>query len=196
MGLMDILNGMQNGPRGQTEPGKGGMSPMTMAILAMLAYKAYQHISAGQQQTAPANAPTPNATGGTGGLGDVLGNLLGGQRGGGLGGLLQGGLGGLLAGGAAGSVLSGGLSDLVRQLEQNGQGDVAKSWVGNGENRQISPEELGKALGDETVTSLAEQAGLSRVGLLQELSQHLPEAVHQMTPDGRIPTEDEAARLL
>lgn len=222
MGLMDILNGMQNGPRGQTEPGKGGMSPMTMAILAMLAYKAYQHVSAGQQAGTPANAPVPNAGGGQvagqgGGLGDVLGNLLGGgaQAGnaggnlggmlgnvlgsGGLGNLLQGGLGnlgGMLAGGAAGGMLSGGLSDLVKQLEQNGQGDVAKSWVGNGTNRQISPEDLGKALGDDTVNSLAEQAGLSKVGLLQELSQHLPDAVNRMTPNGRVPTDEEATRML
>ena len=37
MGLLDVLNGMQNGPHGQTDPNaKGGMSPMTMAILALL----------------------------------------------------------------------------------------------------------------------------------------------------------------
>jgi hypothetical protein len=41
MGLLDILNGMQNGPKGQPDPNaKGGMSPITMAILALLAYKA------------------------------------------------------------------------------------------------------------------------------------------------------------
>ena len=35
MGLLDILNGMQNGPRGPSDPqAKGeGMSPVTMAIL-------------------------------------------------------------------------------------------------------------------------------------------------------------------
>ena len=38
MGLLDVLNGMQNGPRGQRDPnhGGGGMSPITMAILAVL----------------------------------------------------------------------------------------------------------------------------------------------------------------
>ena len=44
MGLLDILNGMQNGPRGQrqpTPPGQsGGMSPIMMALLGLLAYKA------------------------------------------------------------------------------------------------------------------------------------------------------------
>ena len=45
MGLIDILNGMQNGPRGQRLPnisassGKGGgMSPIMMALLGLLAY--------------------------------------------------------------------------------------------------------------------------------------------------------------
>ena len=40
MGLLDILNGMQNGPRGQRQPqareSGGGMSPMMMALLALL----------------------------------------------------------------------------------------------------------------------------------------------------------------
>jgi hypothetical protein len=46
MGLLDILNGMQNGPRGQRQPsppGKsGGMSPLMMALLGLLAYKDVQ----------------------------------------------------------------------------------------------------------------------------------------------------------
>src|SRR5471032_1356537 len=58
MGLLDVLNGMQNGPRGQTNPNaQGGMSPITMAILAMLAYKGIKHLSAGQQQSAPSGNP-------------------------------------------------------------------------------------------------------------------------------------------
>ena len=45
MGLLDILNGMQNGPRGQRQPAppgssSSGMSPWMMALLGMLAYKA------------------------------------------------------------------------------------------------------------------------------------------------------------
>jgi hypothetical protein len=42
MGLLDVLNGMQQGPRGPSNPGAqsgGGMSPITMAILALLAYR-------------------------------------------------------------------------------------------------------------------------------------------------------------
>ena len=190
MGLLDILNGMQNGPRGSSNPtpqAGGGMSPMTMAILALLAYKAVKHIGGSQTGTTPAPAPSP-AGGGMGG-----GGLAGGGLGGGLGDVLKGGLGGLLAGGAAGSVISGGLGDLLKQLQQNGQGDAANSWVSPGPNKSISPGDLANALGADQIDHLASQSGMSRNELLAGLSQHLPDVINHLTPNGRLPTEDEVA---
>ena len=181
MGLLDVLNGMQNGPRGAPAPstsGSGGMSPITMAILGLLAYKAVKSFS--QSGTATA-APS-------GGMGGGLG--------GGLGNILTGGLGSVLAGGAAGSVLSGGLGDLVRQLQQGGQGAAASSWVGNGSNQAISPGDLAKALGADQINSLMSQTGMSRDELLSGLAQHLPDAVNELTPDGRLPTGEEMAQRI
>src|SRR6476469_8262607 len=52
MGLMDVLNGMQNGPRGARHntggTSGGGMSPLTMALLGLLAFKAIKHFTGGQ----------------------------------------------------------------------------------------------------------------------------------------------------
>ncbi len=182
MGLLDVLNGMQNGPRGPSNPGaqgSGGMSPITMAILALLAYKAVKHFGGSQPGATPAPPPSP-------------GNVNAGA-GGGLGDLLRGGLGGPVAGGAAGSVISGGLGDLLRQFQQNGQGEVANSWVGKGTNQPISPDDLGRALGADQLNGLSVQSGLSRDELLEGLSQHLPEVIDHLTPDGRLPTESELA---
>jgi uncharacterized protein YidB (DUF937 family) len=109
--------------------------------------------------------------------------------------LLKGGLGGLLASGAAGSVLSGGLNDLLKQFQQSGQGEVAQSWIGTGPNKSISPNDLASALGADRINTLAGFSGMSRDDLLNGLSQQLPEVVDQLTPDGRLPTEQEAARL-
>jgi uncharacterized protein YidB (DUF937 family) len=181
MGLLDILNGMQNGPRGPSTPERsGGMSPMTMAILALLAWKAYKKVSGnGQPQPAPAQVPPPaTTTAQTGG--------------GGLGGLL----GGLLAGGAAGSILSGGLGDLLNQFQQAGHGDTANSWVSPGPNKQVSPNDLANALGADQISLLSQQSGLSRDELLEGLSRYLPDVVNQLTPDGRLPTEHEASRWI
>ncbi|HKH02889.1 MAG TPA: YidB family protein, partial [Bradyrhizobium sp.] len=110
--------------------------------------------------------------------------------------LLKGGLGGLLAGGAAGSVLSGGLGDLLKQFQQNGQGDAASSWVSNGPNKQISPDDLGRALGSDQINALAAQSGLSREELLAGLSRLLPDVVNHLTPEGRVPTENEISGRL
>jgi uncharacterized protein YidB (DUF937 family) len=192
MGLLDVLNGMQNGPRGPSTPSAqsgGGMSPMTMAILALLAYKAVKHISG--SSTSP-SAPTPAPSPAPGGLGGALG---GGGLGGSLGGL-GGLLGGALAGGAAGSVLSGGLGDLLKQFQQNGHGDTANSWVSPGPNKQISPGDLANALGSDQINHLMSQSGLSREELLSGLSQQLPEVINHLTPDGRLPTETELSGRL
>jgi uncharacterized protein YidB (DUF937 family) len=194
MGLLDVLNGMQNGPRGPSTPSSqsesGGMSPMTMAILGLLAWKAVKHLTAGQPGAAPQQpAPAPSP-------GNVTAGLPGGGTGGGLGDLLKGGLGGLLAGGAAGSVISGGLGDLLNQLQQKGHGDTANSWVSNGPNKQIAPGDLASALGADQINSLSSQSGLSRDELLKGLSQYLPDAVNHLTPDGRLPDENEVSGRL
>jgi uncharacterized protein YidB (DUF937 family) len=194
MGLLDVLNGMQNGPHGSRtgeQPSSGGMSPMTMAIIALLGWKAFKHLTAGQPGAAPQPSPTPTHlpppvnAGAGGGLGGALGG------GGGLGDLLKGGLGGLLAGGAAGSVLSGGLGDLLNQLQQGGHSETANSWVGKGENKAIAPGDLANALGADQIESLSAQSGLSRDELLSGLSQYLPKVIDHLTPDGRLPTENE-----
>jgi len=157
------------------------MSPMTMAILGLLAWKAFKHLSGNQTGSAPQPSPAPTQ----------LPPAANAGAGGGLGDILKGSLGGLLAGGAAGSVLSGGLGDLVKQLQQGGQGDAASSWVGKGENKSISPNDLASALGADQIDQIASQSGMSRDDLLSGLSQYLPKVVDHLTPDGRVPTDDE-----
>ncbi|MBR0826621.1 DUF937 domain-containing protein [Bradyrhizobium manausense] len=200
MGLLDVLNGMQNGPRGPSTPSpqgstesSGGMSPMTMALLGLLAWKAFKHLTAGQPDAAPqprSPLPPPTQANAGGGI-DTAGNTSGG-----LSDILKGGLGGLLAGGAAGSVLSGGLGDLLNQLQQSGHGDTASTWVGKGENKAIAPGDLANALGADQIQSLSAQSGLSRDELLSGLSQYLPQVVDHLTPDGRLPTENELSGRL
>jgi uncharacterized protein YidB (DUF937 family) len=165
MGLLDGIlgGGMRRG---------GGMSPITMALLGLLAYKAMK--------------------------GKNLSDMFGGKPGeqGGLGGLLQGGLGGLLGGGAAGSILSGGLGDLLKQFQQHGLGDKAESWVSTGQNKSIAPSELERALGEDRIAWLMQQTNLSREELLAGLSQELPQVVDKLTPEGHVPTEEEARRMV
>jgi uncharacterized protein YidB (DUF937 family) len=196
MGLLDILNSVAGGAAGAPRPAptsqgtsqasSQGMSPMAKALLALLAVYAMKNMRRADQ--APAQpAPRP---GGTVSAGPAGGGGLGG-----LGDLLRGPLGGILGGAAAGTVLNGGLGGLLKQLEQSGQGDVARSWVGPGTNKTISGDDLASALGGDTLNTLTQQTGMNRDDLLNGLSRYLPHFVDQLTPDGRLPTEEEAERM-
>jgi uncharacterized protein YidB (DUF937 family) len=110
--------------------------------------------------------------------------------------MIPGGLGGLLGGAAAGTVLSGGLDNLIKGFQQSGQGRVAQSWVNHGPNDDISSGDLEHALGADTISALSRQTGMDRDDLLAGLRQQLPGFVDQLTPDGRLPTEDEAGRMV
>jgi uncharacterized protein YidB (DUF937 family) len=131
----------------------------------------------GQQ---PGTSGSPGASGSLGGLGG-MGGL------GGLGGLL-GGLGGNTS---PGGLVSGGLGELINSFRQNGQGDVADSWVGTGPNKEVAPHQLEQAIGPDVLATLTQQTGLSREELLSRLSQNLPQAVDKYTPQGRLPSEND-----
>jgi uncharacterized protein YidB (DUF937 family) len=191
MGLMDVLNGMQNGPRGpsgESTGSGGGMSPLTMAVIGLLAYKTLKSFTS--LPTAGPPAPGSKLPPSTSGGGQAA------SPGGGISEILKNGLDTVLAGGAAGGILSGGLGDLLKQFQQSGQGDVAKSWVDNAPNKAISSDDLAKALGGDQIDTLMAHTGLSRQDLLAGLSQQLPAIVNQLTPDGRLPTEQELSRSL
>jgi uncharacterized protein YidB (DUF937 family) len=197
MGLLDVINGMQNGPRGQAQPSSGtsgssggGMSPITMALMGVLAYKAIKSFS-GSPTAAPSSTSATPGSGASGGLGGMPGSGAGSS----LGDLLSGGLGALFGGSSAGKMLSGALGNLTNDLQNSGQGRVVQSWIGTGPNQAISPASIESALGSDTIDTLARQTGMNRDELLSAISQHLPSLVDRLTPNGRLPTPDEAARI-
>ena len=83
-----------------------------------------------------------------------------------------------------------------RKHSQSGHGETVNSWVSEGPNKRISPDDLAKALGADQINSLMSHSGLSRDELLAGLSQHLPAVIDHLTPDGRLPTESELSGRL
>ena len=89
--------------------------------------------------------------------------------------------------GTAGGGLADGLKELVDRFTGNGQQEVARSWVETGPNQQPTAFQLEQALGEDTISALTAQTGLSRADLLSRLQSVLPTAVDSLTPDGRLP---------
>jgi uncharacterized protein YidB (DUF937 family) len=153
--------------------GRGGMSPIMMGLMGLLAYRTLK---------------------GKGKLADMLGTNQAGANQAGTdasGAPASGGLGGVLGGGALGA----GLKDLLDRFRQNGQDDKVQSWVSTGANKSIAPSEIEKSLGEERIQWLVEQTGMPREQLLEGLSGELPQAIDKLTPDGRLPTDEEISRI-
>ncbi|MBN9066317.1 MAG: YidB family protein [Rhizobiales bacterium] len=84
---------------------------------------------------------------------------------------------------------TGGLGDLLDSFKNAGHGEAADSWVGTGPNKAIAPEHVEKAISPEVLDQLAQQTGMSRSEILDRLSKDIPDAVNEMTPDGKLPPE-------
>ena len=98
--------------------------------------------------------------------------------------------------GNSGRNLKDGLDALVDRFRTSGQGDKADSWVSADTNQELQGSDLERAIGPDTVEELAQKTGLSRDELLKRLSTALPQTVHRLTPDGRLPSEIEAQKLI
>jgi len=80
----------------------------------------------------------------------------------------------------------GDLQGLVDQLQQGGLRDQVRSWLGNGANIAVTPDQIRAALGSEQVRQLAEHFGVPVDAALKLLAEHLPSVVDQASPDGTI----------
>ena len=139
-------------------------------------------IKNGQQQPDTQAAPGGGSVGGLGGLGAL----------GGLGGLI-----GMVASNpqilqAITSMLGndgthGGLGGLMAKFQNAGMGDVAKSWVSNGQNEPISGDQLTSVLGEDAMAGFAEKAGMSQSDAAGQLSNILPGLIDKLTPNGNAP---------
>ena len=155
--------------------------PSMTALLGLLAVAGYQNRDKIAEMLRGVGGTNPSAAGAAapaqGGLAGVLSQL-----------------GSTLGGGGPGGFLSGGLGELIDRFKQNGQGDVADSWVGTGPNKQLAAPELEQAIGPDVLATLSQQTGLSQQELLARLSRELPAAVDRYTPQGRLPTDADFVR--
>jgi uncharacterized protein YidB (DUF937 family) len=76
---------------------------------------------------------------------------------------------------------------VVNQLQTNGLGPTVKSWVNDGPNASVTPGEVHKAFGQQTLDELAAKHGMTTEELAKKLSDVLPRAMDALTPDGRVP---------
>lgn len=92
--------------------------------------------------------------------------------------------------GVLNSLIGGGdsadVGGLVNGLKEKGMGDVAESWLGDGENKEISPDQLKEVLGAEKVSAAAAELGTDEGSLLDSLKDALPQMVDKSSSGGSL----------
>jgi uncharacterized protein YidB (DUF937 family) len=82
---------------------------------------------------------------------------------------------------------AGGLQGFANQLQGQGLGDVVSSWIGTGQNRAISPDQIVAALGRARVDALSQRAGIPAALGAGAIAAVIPALIDKLTPDGRVP---------
>lgn len=73
------------------------------------------------------------------------------------------------------------LVKFVGGLSQNGLGEIVGSWLGNGENKSISTEQITTLLGADNIADFASQLGLSQESAAGALACAVPQVVDKAT---------------
>lgn len=79
---------------------------------------------------------------------------------------------------------NGGLPGVLEKFTAAGFSEHVASWVGNGSNLQISPEQISQVLGSGTIQTAAAKLGLNAQDISAKIAEYLPQVVDRMTPDG------------
>jgi uncharacterized protein YidB (DUF937 family) len=80
-----------------------------------------------------------------------------------------------------------GLSGMLGNAESQGLGSVVQSWIGNGANQSIAPNQVEGLLGQDRIAQLASRAGIPAGVASAALAHILPTLIDKLTPGGKLP---------
>jgi len=91
---------------------------------------------------------------------------------------------GSLLGGSGGQGID--LGSLVGNLKNSGLGNVAESWLGDGDNEHISRSQIESMLGSEKIQAAAQELGADQNDLLRGLQDMIPQVVDKSSSGGSL----------
>jgi uncharacterized protein YidB (DUF937 family) len=86
------------------------------------------------------------------------------------------------------------LSSVTQRLRESGLDEQVSSWISKGQNLPVVGDQIERALGSDLVADLASRLGVSREQAKDELAESVPQAVDEMTPEGKLPASPTQGR--
>lgn len=78
------------------------------------------------------------------------------------------------------------LGSLVGNLQNGGLANIAESWLGDGDNEEISTEQVEGLFGSDKIQEVASQLGADQGDLLAGLKEALPQMVDKSSSGGSL----------
>ena len=91
-------------------------------------------------------------------------------------------LGGLLSGSGGES----GLGGIIAAMQGKGLGSIAESWLGDGDNAEISSEQVRDVVGSDKIAGMASQLNTDEDSLLNGLKDALPQIIDKSSSGGSL----------
>ena len=79
-----------------------------------------------------------------------------------------------------------GLGGIVNAMQDKGLGSIVESWLGDGENADIAPEQLREVVGSDTIAEMAAEVGTDEDSILDTLKDALPQIVDKSSSGGSL----------
>ena len=93
---------------------------------------------------------------------------------------------GNLLGGDNGDDEGGGIGSILSSMKEKGLGSIADSWLGDGDNEEISTDQLRDVVGGSKVTEMASELGTDEDSLLSGLKDALPQMIDKSSSGGSL----------
>ena len=78
------------------------------------------------------------------------------------------------------------IGGLLKGMQEGGLADVAKSWLGDGENAGISADQVQNLIGADKIKEVAASLGTNAGSLLESLKDALPKLVDKASSGGNL----------
>jgi uncharacterized protein YidB (DUF937 family) len=90
----------------------------------------------------------------------------------------------------------GGIAGLQQMFQQGGLGHVISSWISNGQNLPVTPDQLQNVLHGGALQQAAQQHGIDPTQLASMMTTLLPHLVNHLTPNGQVPDANSLSQML
>ncbi len=81
---------------------------------------------------------------------------------------------------------AGGMSGLVSAMQGKGLGSIAESWLGDGDNADISTDQVKEVIGGDKIAQMASQLNTDEGSLLSGLKDALPQMIDKSSSGGSL----------